>query len=83
MIQMILFVKPWRRAWQPTPVSCLENPVDRGARQDTVHRVTQSQTQLKQLRMHLQRRNRNAEVENKCVDIEGGKGRWNELGVWI
>ena len=22
---------PWRRAWQPTPVSCLENPMDRGA----------------------------------------------------
>ena len=22
---------PWRRVWQPTPVSCLENPIDRGA----------------------------------------------------
>ena len=22
---------PWRRAWQPTPYSCLENPMDRGA----------------------------------------------------
>ena len=21
---------PWRRAWQLTPVSCLENPLDRG-----------------------------------------------------
>ena len=21
----------WRRAWQPTPVSCLENPINRGA----------------------------------------------------
>ena len=28
---------PWRRAWQPTP--CLENPLDRGAWQATVHRV--------------------------------------------
>ena len=27
---------PWRRAWQLTPVSCLENPMNRGA---TVHRV--------------------------------------------
>ena len=22
---------PWRREWQPTPVSCLGNPMDRGA----------------------------------------------------
>ena len=22
---------PWRRKWQPTPYSCLENPMDRGA----------------------------------------------------
>ena len=22
---------PWRRKWQPTPGSCLENPMDRGA----------------------------------------------------
>ena len=29
--------------------SCLENPMDRGAWQATVHRVTKSQTQLKQL----------------------------------
>ena len=29
--------------------SCLENPVDRGTWQDTVHGVTKSQTQLKQL----------------------------------
>ena len=32
--------------------SCLENPTDRGARQATVHRVTQSRTQPKQLSMH-------------------------------
>ena len=29
--------------------SCLKNPIDRGVRQATVHRVTKSQTQLKQL----------------------------------
>ena len=29
--------------------SCLENPIDRGAWRATIHRVTQSQTQLKQL----------------------------------
>ena len=27
---------PWRRAWQPTPVFLLENPMDRGVWQATV-----------------------------------------------
>ena len=31
---------------------CLENPMDRGAWQATVHRVTKSWTRLKRLRMH-------------------------------
>ena len=33
----------------PFQYSCLENPMDRGAWQATVHWVTQSQIQLKQL----------------------------------
>ena len=33
--------------------SCLENPMDRGARWAIVHRVTKSWTQLKQLSMHM------------------------------
>ena len=41
---------PWRRARQPT--SCLDNPMHRAALWATVHRVTQSWTQLKQLGMH-------------------------------
>ena len=32
--------------------SCLENPMDKGAWQAVVHRVMQSQTQLKRLSMH-------------------------------
>ena len=32
--------------------SCLENPMDRGAWWATVHRVTKSQTPLKQLSTH-------------------------------
>ena len=31
---------PWRRAWQPTPYFCLENPMDRGAWWAMVHGVT-------------------------------------------
>ena len=34
----------------PLQYSCLENPRDRGAWQATVHRVANSQTQLKRLR---------------------------------
>ena len=35
---------PWGRKWQPTPVSCLENSMDRGAWQATVHGIAKSQT---------------------------------------
>ena len=41
---------PWRRAQWPTPVFCLENPLDRGSWWATVHGVAESRTQLKQLR---------------------------------
>ena len=46
----------------PLQYSCLENPMDRGAWWDTVHRVAQAQTQLK-------RRSRHA-----CTDT--GCGTW-------
>ena len=36
----------------PLQYSCLENPMDRGAWRATVHRVTKSWTQLKQLSRH-------------------------------
>ena len=34
----------WRRKWQPTPVFCLRNPMDRGAWWAIVHGVTKSWT---------------------------------------
>ena len=34
----------WRRKWQPTPVFCQENFMDRRARQATVHGITKSGT---------------------------------------
>ena len=37
---------PWGRKWQPLQYSCLENSMDRGAWQATVHGVTKSWTQL-------------------------------------
>ena len=36
----------------PLQCSCLENPMDRGAWQVTVHRVTKSRTRLNQVGMH-------------------------------
>ena len=43
-----LWVKtiPWRRKWQPASVFLLENPMDRGTWQATVHEVGKSQTPL-------------------------------------
>ena len=40
---------PLRKVWQPLQYSCLENLMDRGAWRATVHRVAESQTQLKRL----------------------------------
>ena len=42
----------------PLQYSCLENPMDRGAQQAIVHRVTQSLTRLKRLGMHAQNKYR-------------------------
>ena len=46
----ILFLSgedPWRTEWQTPPVSCLENAMDGGAWQATVHAVAKSQTRLR------------------------------------
>ena len=43
---------PWRRAWRPTPILCLETPTHRGYWRATVHGVSKTQTRLKQLGTH-------------------------------
>ena len=40
---------PWRRHGNTLQYSCLDNSMDRGAWQATVHGITQNQIQLKQL----------------------------------
>ena len=45
---------PGERNGNPLQYSCLENAMDRGAWQATVHGITKSQTRLKQLSMHAQ-----------------------------
>ena len=37
---------PWRRKWQPSPIFCLENSMDRGAWQAIQSMELQSQTRL-------------------------------------
>ena len=49
---------------------CLENPMDRGAWRDMVHRVAKSQTQLKQLSKHTP-----GMVKYKIHNKFKGKGR--------
>ena len=34
------------------------------------------------LQSYLQSRNRDTDVENKCMDAQGGKKGWDELGDW-
>ena len=46
----------WRRKWQPTQCSCLENPKDGGAWWAAVYGVAQSRTRLKWLSMGLSSR---------------------------
>ena len=41
-IQSLDWEEPWRRKWQPTQYSCLENPKDKGAWQATTHEVAKS-----------------------------------------
>ena len=59
-----------REDGNPLQYSCLENPMDRGAWWATVHRVSKSRTQLKQLTMHayLQRSLQGAQFATlKCL----------------
>ena len=50
-------IRGWRRSpggghGNPLQYSCVENPMERGAWQATLHRVAKSWTGLKQLSMH-------------------------------
>ena len=48
----VLEISPGGGHDNPLPYSCLENPMDKGAWWALVHRVTKSQTRLKQLSMY-------------------------------
>ena len=59
----------------PIQYSCLENPPDRGAWQAAVHRITQSQTQLKWLCTHA----RIGDIKMKTQSLSQGR---HSLVVW-
>ena len=73
----------------PLQCSCLENPTDKGAWQATVHRVTKSGTQVKQLSAQAKvavRTNWN----NSFSDATGQNSRfrhhlvsWDPVGLWL
>ena len=56
---------PWRKAWQPTPVFLPVESHGQRAWQNTVHRVSKSQTQLKQLSRHTHT------TEFRLLELEG------------
>ena len=47
----------------PLQYSCLKNPMDRGAWQAMIHRVTKNWTRLKRLSMHACKANRSANMQ--------------------
>ena len=61
----------------PLHYSCLVNPVDRGAWWASVHGVTQSQTQLKQLSMHACSGEENGNpLQYSCLENPRDGGTW-------
>ena len=70
--------------------SCLENPIDRGARWATVHGVTKSWTRLKQLSIHEGTHTSDKELISKIykefIQLNGRKiNNWlkKQRGCWI
>ena len=59
----------------PRQYSCLGNSMDREAWQTTVHRVAQSQTQLKQLSMNTGEGN-GTPLQYSCLEYPMDGGAW-------
>ena len=57
----------------PLQDSCLENPMDRGEWQATVHRVAKNQTQLKCL---------STQQHSKTTEMLQQKGKTNKIRPW-
>ena len=67
----------WRRKWQSTQYSCLENPVDRGAWRAAVRGVAQSRTRLKRLSMNACIGEGNSNLlQCSCLENPRDRGAW-------
>ena len=64
----------------PLQYSCLENPIDRGAWEATVHRVTQSQSWLKQLSMHEYRERERETIRERKRKTETERNKQRTRG---
>ena len=60
---------PGERHDNPLQFSCLENPMDRGAWQATVHRVAKSRTRLKQWSMCYQYQSQTRTLQEKNIRL--------------
>ena len=65
----------WRKAWQPTLVFCLGNPMDRG-----LHGVANSWTWLKRLSMHAHTEKYKG---NKNPSIISSRGKSEYFGMFL
>ena len=79
---------PGRGHGNPLLYSCLENPMDRGAWQATVHRVAKNQTQLKWLSTQARRKllateRKWASLENHCVMGSSAKYMFLSLTLYL
>ena len=59
--------------------SCLENPMDRGARQATVHGVAKSPTRLKRLSRHANLRGTGETFQTSAKRVQGNRGTQRTL----
>ena len=68
----------WRKAWQPTQYSCLENPTERGAWQAAVHGVTESGALLSMYTQHQSERTCRGE---RALEKEAGRRQLTETEI--
>ena len=66
---------PWKRAWQPTPVFLLENPMDKGAWWAIVHRVAESD--MTEATQQAAGRNTHLLIERTCM-----KAKTLKTAIW-
>ena len=67
----------------PLQYSCLENPMDRGAWQATVHRVAKSQTGLKQLSTHTHIIKEKMNTQYSGTELKPIKSSWLPSSIWV